>query len=194
MTGVAARPHQTGVVAAIARLYLNAAGWRVIGDWPDHPKAVVVAAPHTSNWDFPLMLATAAHFGVKLSFMGKKSLTEGLIGPFMLALGCVPVDRSAPHGLVGEMAAAFAREDRLILAIPPEGTRGPAPVWKNGYYHIACGAGVPLVFAVMDYARKTVTIGGDLMPTGDLASDWPLIRAHYVGAQAKVPGNFVLPD
>jgi spore germination protein YaaH len=96
--------------------------------------------------------------------------------------------------LVGEMKAAFAREDRLALAIPPEGTRGPSPVWKNGYYHIAHGASVPLVFAVMDYAKKTITIAGDMMTTGDLAADWPTIRSHYVGVTAKVPANFILPD
>jgi 1-acyl-sn-glycerol-3-phosphate acyltransferase len=194
LTGVAARPPGKGIAAIVARAYLGLAGWRVVGDWPDHPKAVVVAAPHTSNWDFPLMIATAVHFGVKLRFMGKKSLTQGAIGPFMLAMGCVPVDRSASHGLVGEMKANFAAEDGLILAIPPEGTRGPAPVWKNGYYHIAYGAGVPLVFAVMDYGKKRITIDGDLMPCGDLATDWPAIRAHYVGVQAKQPGNFILPD
>lgn len=178
------------IVGELYRLH----GWTLHGDWPDVPKAVVLAAPHTSNMDGFLMLAAAAQYRVKLSFMGKKSLTQGLFGPLMLWLGCIPVDRSAAHGMVAQMVDAFGAKDRLILAIPPEGTRSAAPVWKAGYYHIAVAAKVPIIFAVMDYSKRTTTISGMLYPTGDFATDWPLIRSHYKGAQGAHPENFILPD
>jgi hypothetical protein len=90
------------------------------------------------------------------------------------------------------MRDAFAREERLVLAIPPEGTRSRAPQWKRGYYHIAHGAGVPIVLAVLDYGARTVTLSGVIEPTGDYEADFAWISTHYEGARAKYPEKFVI--
>lgn len=177
----------------LCALYLKLSGWRLQGDWPDIRKAVILAAPHTSNWDGILMLATAGQYRVTLRFMGKKSLTEGPFGKIMTWLGCVPVDRSIPNGLVASMTSAFDQARDFFLAIPPEGTRGRVEEWKKGYYLIAQAAVVPIIFAVMDFATKTVRISGVLKPTGDYEADWQLIRSHYVAATGKHPANFALP-
>lgn len=176
----------------LCRLYLRVTGWRMIGDWPTVPKAVVVAAPHTSNWDGINMLAAAAYYRVTLRFMGKKSLTEGPLGKIMLWLGCVPIDRAASNDVVRAMAQAFAATDKMILAIPPEGTRSRTSEWKTGFYHIAVQAGVPIIPVVMDYAARTVRVTDLFHPTGDYAADIGAIQAPYRGAAGKVRGGFGL--
>ncbi len=110
----------TGWLADVTRsmcaAYLRLAGWKVRGDWPSLSKAVLVAAPHTSNWDGINMLATAGFYRVKLRWMGKKSLTQGPFGWLIKWLGCVPIDRSSANDVVRAMADAFAAEERMILA------------------------------------------------------------------------------
>ncbi len=192
-----ARPRPwRGVLAEIYRyaamVMLRLWGWKIEGDWPDDPRMVLIAAPHTSNWDGIWMLAAASYWRVSLRYMGKKSLTEGVLGGFVKWTGCIPVDRSRSADLVGQMREAFAAEPSLILAVPPEGTRGRVEKWKSGFYHIAVGAGVPIIMSVLDYGNKTIRISGALWPTGDYAADFALIRTHYEGAEGKIPGDFTL--
>jgi 1-acyl-sn-glycerol-3-phosphate acyltransferase len=157
------------------------------GDWPALEKAVLVAAPHTSNWDGLNMLAAAGYYRVRLRWMGKKSLTEGPFGWLMTALGCVPIDRSERHDVVKAMADQFRSHDRMILAIPPEGTRSPVNEWKSGFYHIAVASGVPIVLSVLDYGRRKIRLAAVIFPSGDYEADLKLIRGHYVEAVGKHP-------
>ena len=175
----------------VSAAYLWAAGWTVAGDWPPLAKAVLVAAPHTSNWDAVNMLAAAGYYRVTLRWMGKASLTQGPFGWLIRALGCVPVDRSMRHDMVGALAAAFGACDAMVLAVPPEGTRGAVRVWKSGFYHIARLAGVPIMLAVMDYGAKRVGIAGVFQPTGDYDADLAAIRGYYRGAVGLRPEGFV---
>ncbi len=176
----------------LCRLILFVGRWKIAGDWPAHPKMVVVAAPHTSNWDGIWMLAAAGCYRVTLRWMGKKSLTEGPFGGFVKWAGCVPIDRSKSNDVVQAMADAFAGADRMLLAVPPEGTRAATREWKSGFYHIARLAGVPLVLAVMDYRTRTVRISGEFWLTGDYAADLEIIKTHYAGAQGKHEEKFVV--
>ena len=167
-------------------------GWKIAGDWPDDPKSVVIAAPHTSNWAGIWMVMAAAKWRIRLRYMGKKSLTEGPFGGIVRWTGCIPIDRSKSNDVVAAMQAAFAAETGLILAVPPEGTRDAVQKWKSGFYHIAVGAGVPITFAVMDYAKKTVSLPATLWPSGDYLADLKIIQGFYAGATAKFPENFVM--
>jgi len=180
------RARSRGLVSDAASLicgaYLDLCGWKIRGDWPADPKAVIVAAPHTSNWDGIYMLAAAAYFRVKLGWMGKKSLTTGPFGGIVKWLGCVPIDRSGNHNMVSSMVEAFAARDEMLLLIPPEGTRGLVREWKSGFYHIARSAGVPLIIAVMDYGSRTIRIADLFHPTGDAEADIAAIQAYYQGA------------
>jgi 1-acyl-sn-glycerol-3-phosphate acyltransferase len=175
----------------ICGAYLRLSGWTIEGDWPSLDKAVLVAAPHTSNWDGINMLAAAAWFRVKLSWMGKKSLTEGPFGGLIKWLGCVPVDRSASHDLVKAMGQAFAKSSSMILAIPPEGTRSAAEQWKSGFYHIAVQADVPIILSVLDYGTKTIRIAAVITPSGDYEADLAKIQAYYRGAKGKHAQLFI---
>jgi len=194
--GSTARPARfAGVGPEIVRwmggAYLKLSGWKVCGDFPALDKVVLVAAPHTSNWDGLNMLATAAHYRVKLRWMGKASLTRGPFGWLIRALGCVPIDRSQSNDLVRVMADAFAASERMVLAIPPEGTRSAVREWKSGFYHIAVAAGVPIVLSVLDYGTKRVSLAAVVYPSGDYEADLAVIRGHYATAEGKNREKFV---
>ncbi|MDZ7629491.1 MAG: 1-acyl-sn-glycerol-3-phosphate acyltransferase [Parvularculaceae bacterium] len=185
----AARPGPYRGIAAeawrfVCIAYLRLSGWRMRGDWPrDLPRIVLVAAPHTSNWDGFNMLAAAGYYRVPLKWMGKKELTQGPMGGLVRWLGCIPVDRDAKADLVNQMKAAFAASPTMVLAVAPEGTRAKSTGWKSGFYHIAAGAGVPIVMSVLDYGTKTISISGALLPGGDYEADLALIKSHYETAR-----------
>ena len=178
------------VFRAASRLLLWAGRWKTAGDFPGHPKAVVLAAPHTSNWDGIWMIAAGGKYRIRLRWMGKASLGKGPLGWLARLSGLVPVDRSGGKDLVRASADAFAAEDQLLLAVSPEGTRGLVGEWKSGFYHIARLANVPIVFAVMDYGTRTIFISGEIWPSGDYEADLVLIRSHYEKARGRHLGNF----
>ena len=171
------------LLALVARVGLRLSGWRVEGQFPADSRYVLIGAPHTSNWDFPLALGVCFACNVKIYWMGKSSLFRGLAGLVMRWLGGSPVNRNKPGGLVGQMITAFGRQPELVLAIPPEGTRSRVSEWKTGFYYIAQRAGVPVLPVYVDGARKVVGIAPLFYPTGDLEGDLPKIRAIYAGKQ-----------
>jgi len=180
-------------VRGLSWLFLKAAGWHVATDWPGVSKSVVVAAPHTSNFDGVLMLAIAGWYRQKLSWMGKASLVKGPLGGLVRRAGCVPVDRSQSSDVVTQMRDAFAAADSLHLAISPEGTREANPDWKSGFWHIARSANVPLLIAVLDFGTREMRFEGPMMPGADYAADLKAIVAHYRTAKGRYPDRFVLP-
>jgi len=185
-----------GVFSELWRLictaYLKLAGWRMEGDWPrDMPKMVLIAAPHTSNWDGINMLAAAGYYRAPLKWMGKRELTQGFFGGIVKWLGCVAVDRRGGTDLVDQMRTAFAERKQMTLAIPPEGTRAAVNEWKTGFYYIALAAEVPLVMSVLDYGARTIRLSGAFVPSGDYEKDLPQIKSHYDGAEGLRGGRFV---
>ena len=171
----------------VAGLVLRLIGWRALGETPTPEKYVLIAAPHTSNWDLPLMLVFGFYYDIRVYWMGKESLFRGIYGPIMRYLGGVSIDRSKPGGMVGQTIAKFNENERFIVVVPPEGTRQKALYWKSGFYHIANGANVPIVLGFLDYARKEGSLEGLLMPTGDIEADMAVIREHYADIGAKHP-------
>ncbi|MDP1632352.1 MAG: 1-acyl-sn-glycerol-3-phosphate acyltransferase [Caulobacter sp.] len=178
------------IVRWLSTAWLTLNGWKVYGDWPAPEKAVLLAAPHTSNWDGVHMLAAAGYYRVKLRWMGKKSLTTGPFGGLVKALGCVPIDRAANNDVVKTMSEAFAATDRMILAIPPEGTRGLTQDWKSGFYHIARAADVPIIVTVLDYGSRTIRVAAVLYPGDDLEAEIALMKRYYRNAVGKNRAQF----
>jgi 1-acyl-sn-glycerol-3-phosphate acyltransferase len=164
-----------------------AIGWRITGEMPNLGKFVIIGAPHTSNWDFVLVLATAAALGVRISWMGKHTLFRGPFGRFLRWSGGVPIDRRQARGVVGESVEAFGRSAKLILCITPEGTRSKVREWKSGFYQIALSAGVPILLAAFDYGHKAIDLGPLMWPSGDYDADLARIKAHYQPIRARHP-------
>jgi 1-acyl-sn-glycerol-3-phosphate acyltransferase len=181
---------RVSVKKLIGRAYLNLLGWRSLGGAPRLRKYVLVAAPHTSNWDFPLLLAFSWVHDVRVSWLGKHTLFRGPMGWFFRATGGIPVDRRAAQGVVASVAAAFRDADRLIVAISPEGSRSHREHWKSGFYHVARTANVPIVLGVLDYGRREGGFGPVIEPSGDVHADMDRIREFYADKQGKRPAQF----
>jgi 1-acyl-sn-glycerol-3-phosphate acyltransferase len=171
----------------VGRTWLKVFGWRLETEEATYPKFVVVAAPHTSGWDLPFMLATSYVMKVPISWMGKRELFAPPFGWFMRALGGIPIDRSKHHNVVSWAVAELTQADRLVLAVPAKGTRARAEYWKSGFYHIAKGANVPVALAYLDYGKRQCGIGAFIVPSGDVRADMDSIRAFYAGVTAKFP-------
>ena len=166
----------------LARSWLFLWRWKVVAPpvvLPD--RYLMTAAPHTTNWDFPLMLALTRASDVEVKWLGKASLFRGPMGPLMRRLGGIPVDRRAPGGMVAALAAEFAAHERMALIVPTEGTRSHTKYWKSGFYHIARQAGVPVVCGFVDGVTRTGGLGPVIDLTGDMGRDMDLFREFYVG-------------
>lgn len=167
------------MLQALAKWILTITGWTPVGDVPAHRKQVFIAASHTSNWDGLWLILYKVALGVKLRFLAKESLFWWPLGSILRAFGAMPVDRTVSTSIVEQMVAAFAREERLFLALAPEGTRSNRPYWKTGFYQIALLAEVPVTLAFIDYPNKRMGIGVTIWPSGDVESDLNIIREFY---------------
>jgi 1-acyl-sn-glycerol-3-phosphate acyltransferase len=157
---------------------------------PIPAKCVMIAAPHTTNWDFPMMLALSKASGVRPSWLGKRSLFKGPMGPVMRWLGGVAVDRDAPGGMVASLAGQFEHVDRLALMVPAEGTRAHTEYWKSGFYRIAQQADVPIVLAFLDRSTGKGGFGPAIAVTGDVVADMDRMREFYTGMTGLKAGRF----
>jgi 1-acyl-sn-glycerol-3-phosphate acyltransferase len=177
-----------------SRLILSLTGWRTEGRLPLIPKFVLVGAPHTSNWDLPFTLLMAFALRARIHWMGKEAIFRKPFKGFFKWLGGIPVKRSQSENLVEQSIQQFQRNEQLILTIAPAGTRKRVIRWKSGFYHIACGAGVPIVLGFLDYRRKVGGIGPLVYPTGNITADMETIRAFYDGVTGKNPAQSMATD
>ena len=172
----------------LSKLYLWMIGWKTGSTLPASiQKCVLVAAPHTSNLDYPIALATLYGAGVHIRFLAKKSLFKFPLGILMRITGGVPVDRSKHTNMVEAMVDMFSRNEKLILMIPVEGTRSYVKEWKSGFYYTALGAGVPIALGYLDYGRKIAGFGELFYPTGNYHLDLQLIQNYYRQFTARYP-------
>ncbi len=180
-------PGVNTVLRALSLGFLRATGWKLDGQLPaDQPKCVLIAAPHTSNWDLPYTLMVAFALRLNIYWMGKQQLFRGPWGPVMRWLGGIAVDRSQSTNLVSASATAIrAADGAMCLVVPPEGTRSKTRQWKTGFYWIAHEAGVPIVMAYMDYPRKLSGLGPVFQPTGNVDADMAAIKAWYAPFKGK---------
>lgn len=178
-TTVFSTPLLTPLLRLLAMGVLKLSGWKAIGKEIDHQRFVLIAAPHTSNWDFPLMLAVVLKLKLRVYWMGKDTLFPFPIGWLVKWLGGIPIDRSTSHNVVNETIRQYAEHEELIVLIPPEGTRSKVDRWKTGFYHIASKAKVPILLGYVDTASKEAGIADFFHATGNLEDDMREIRAFY---------------
>ncbi len=172
---------------SIARFILRFAGWRTAVISPGTSRYVMIGAPHTSNWDFFVMLLLMAVENIPIRWLGKDTLFWWPLGIFMRSLGVIPVNRRARKNLVDQIAARYDEHDELIIGLSPEGTRGKTTRWRTGFYYIALKADVPIVMAYIDYKNKVCGLGPSIKPTGDIQADFKVIREFYSGIVGKHP-------
>jgi 1-acyl-sn-glycerol-3-phosphate acyltransferase len=170
---------------SLARLVLRLARWRVVGEVPR--TGILVGAPHTSNWDFVLMLLLMWQGGVPPRVLVKRELFRGPLGWLMRRLGGIPVDRRNAGGVVGELVSRAQADEHFLLILAAEGTRRKGEYWKSGFYRIAEQTGLPVALGFVDGPTKTVGFGPTLLPSGDLAADMDVIRGFYADKRGVRP-------
>ncbi len=175
------------ITRTIARVAMTATGWRFDGAVPDLPKALLVVAPHTSNWDFPVGVMAMFGHDLRISWLGKHTLFRWPLGTLMRMLGGIPVRRGEGSGTVAEAIASFGERKQLLLALAPEGTRQAVAGWKQGFSLIAAGAGVPVVPVAFDWGRRVVRLGPAFAMTGEPAADESTLRRWFAGTVARRP-------
>jgi 1-acyl-sn-glycerol-3-phosphate acyltransferase len=170
-------------------------GWRIEGRFPAVAKYVLIAAPHTSNWDFPITLCMTFALKGKIYWLGKDTLFRWPFGVMFKWLGGIPVDRSKSNNMVAQMIQRFSADENLVVTIPPAGTRSNVMKWKTGFYYIALGAKVPVVLGFLNYRTKVGGIGPVYHPSGDIHADMQQIRSFYSGIHGKHPVQdiYVMP-
>jgi 1-acyl-sn-glycerol-3-phosphate acyltransferase len=179
---------KTPVVSGFFRYFFKICtrliGWKIVGEKPADDKCVLIAAPHTSNWDFPTMMVAAFVLGMDVHWMGKHTLfPKGPLGAIMRWFGGIAIDRREARNTVEQMVAQYKKREQLLVLITPEGTRTRVDNWKAGFYHIAVGAGVPIYLGFVDTKTKQAGIMQAFYPTGDYQQDLPAIMQFYKDKQ-----------
>lgn len=174
----------------ISKFILKLMGWRVKGEKPKHKKFVFLAAPHTSNWDFPIGRLSNSKLDINLKVLMKKSWFFFPMGLIMRSLGAIPIDRTKSGTVMDYVVELFNKNEEFVFAITPEGTRSYVDYWKTGFYYIALKANVPIVCGYLDYRKKETGIGPTIHPTGNAEEDFEKIMSFYRTITAKHPEQF----
>ena len=170
---------------ALGRAVLALGGWRVTGAWPDLPRVVVIVAPHSSAWDAIWGIAAKLALDLRIVFIGKKEAFWGPIGWILRAVGGMPVDRSAPGGIVDQVVAEMQKAERMWFVLAPEGTRRKVENWKPGFWRVARAAGVPVFCIGFDYPSRRIVLGETVQLSDNLEADMRRIRALFAGYRGK---------
>ena len=171
----------------LALVFCWLTGWQIRRQTPDVPKYVIIAAPHTSNWDFIYTLACALILRLKPRIMMKDAWFRWPLGYLFRWLGAMPIDRSKANGVVAQCIETFRNHTEMVLVVPPSGTRRKVRYWKSGFYRIAHGADVPIALGFLDYRRKQAGFGPLFQPSGDIAADMVAIQHFYSDITGKHP-------
>lgn len=174
----------------LARLVLWLAGWQIDVRLPALPKAVLIGAPHTSNWDFVFGISAVFLSELDIRFYAKHQLFRGPLGWLLRWFGGRPVNRSAAASVVEQTREFFAQSDSLYMTLAPEGTRARVDKWKSGFWRMAVAAQVPIVCGYIDYKKKQVGIGPIITPSDNYEADLAKILNYYAGISAAHPENF----
>jgi 1-acyl-sn-glycerol-3-phosphate acyltransferase len=182
----------------LSKAYLKLTGWNIEPNPPKelHEKCVMICAPHTSNWDFPITLAVMTGLGIKARYAIKKELMGFPFGPLFRSVGGMSINRKPKkegeerESTVQAIANLFSKQDKLCLMIAAEGTRSLRTKWKTGFYYIALEANVPICLGYLDYKTKTGGFGKVVHPTGDVQADMAIIMDFFKDKTAKIPANF----
>lgn len=162
-------------------------GWKITGELPKLRQFVVVVAPHTTAWDLAVGMLAIYALGIQVSWMGADWIFRLL--PFLRALGGVPIDRSKKHGVVGQTLECFVEREKFVVVVTPEGSRSKRP-WKSGFYHMAQGAGVPILLVGANYRDKQIELGPVVSSEGSVEDVMDRMRPFFERFEEIEPDRF----
>ncbi len=175
------------IIQSFCKLIYKLNTWKIEDTLPNDLKMIVILAPHTTNWDFLIMLTAAYSLRIKPQWLGKHTMFKGPLGWFYKILGGIPIDRTKKSNAVEQIVKVINERDQIVIGIAPEGTRSKTKYWKSGFYHIALMAKVPIHFAYIDFPSKTAGVTGGFMPSGDIDADLKIIQNFFADKRGKFP-------
>lgn len=173
----------------LSKKILNLFGWKLNIVLPEEKKFVLIGAPHTSNWDFPLGMLFFWTIDLKIFWVAKIQMFWGPLHYLFTSIGGIPVDRKSSTGFIEQIADRFDQTDEMVLTISPEGTRSKTKYWKSGFYHIAVAAQVPICLGFVDHDKKIIGFTKTIYPTGDIDTDMEIIAGFYNNIKIVRPNN-----
>lgn len=177
------------LTAAFGRFMMRVMGWQIAGNLPAESKLVIAWAPHTSYTDWFVCMACMLAIRLQSSWMAAHGFFWWPLSQVMKGLGGIPINRNGSHNIVAQMIDRFNRQEQLILAISPEGSRQKVRKWKTGFYYIAKGANVPILLMSLDYATRTLTLGPTFTISGNVEADLQQIQSHFKKFRARHPAQ-----
>ncbi len=177
------------MIKFFSKAILKLFGWKLEVTLPEEKKFILIGAPHTSNWDFPLAMLVFGTIKFKINWVAKIQIFRGPLHYLFTAMGGIPIDRKKTTGFIPQIAEIFNQREQMVLTIAPEGTRSKTNVWKSGFYHIALAAKVPICLGYIDYGRRTLGFNQILYPSGDIKADMKIIAQFYENIKGKHPQN-----
>ena len=189
------RAHRPRFIQLFAKLLLKICGWGVDGTIPEIRKnqnLVLIAAPHTSNWDGIFGFTAILALDVKISYFGKYTLfKKPLLGRFLKYMGGIPVNKNKPgSGLVKEAIANMEKLKGSLIAMAPEGTRAKTEKWRTGFLRIADAVDARIFVAAFDFKTKRIVLDKFFQPSDDIQKDLENLKIYYKQFTAKIPENF----
>ena len=184
------RANRSRFSIGLGRNLLKALGWKVSGDIPDERKMIIVAAPHTSNWDFVIAMSVMLALDLKVNWLGKHTLFRSPYGNFMRWLGGIPVLRENPEGIAENIGDQIRQSEAIIIGITPEGTRKKVEHWKTGSLRIAQAARCKILLVAWDYPNKAIVIGDLIDAEEDVETQILEIKDYFRQFGARHPERF----
>jgi 1-acyl-sn-glycerol-3-phosphate acyltransferase len=172
----------------IGKLFMRLMGWKVSEHIPQDKKMIVIAEPHTTNWDLLFLLGAAYSLGIRINWVGKKSIFKFPVGGIMRAMGGLALDRSK-SGMVDAMSKVVLRESKIRLIISPSGTRKHGQFWRSGFYYIAKQTNIVIVCGFLDYKNKVAGLGDTIHVSDSVKNDMDKIRKFYSNITGKIPSK-----
>ena len=172
------------------KFVLSVFGWKIVGNNNFPKKCIVIAAPHTSNWDFIIGRCYSYAIGIYPKYLAKSQLFLPVVGQFFRWNGAIPVNRSLKNNMVDQITDMYNSSDELIVCLSPEGTRSRVDKWKTGFYYIACGAKIPIILLMIDYQQKEIGKLFQFYPSGNFEKDMSKIQELYQQVSGKIPKNY----
>lgn len=184
---IATLPPARTISQHIAQRILHHWGWKLFGNLPQDRGFILIAAPHTSNWDFVFAMLVIWGLGLDANWLGKASLFRPPFGWIMHLWRGIPVNRNQRNSLVDDIAQRFTDNPTMRLLITPEGTRSQTSYWRTGFYHMAVAAKVPIALGYIDKASKSVGFSAMFYPSGDIEKDFALLAKFYADKHGLHP-------
>ena len=188
----ASRPR---LIQWIGRCFLRAFSWKVEGYLPtvtENQNIIIIAGPHTSNWDGIFGFAAILGLDAKITFFGKHSLfTQPILGRFLTYMGGIPVDKTKPgSGLTDVAIKNMAQLNGSLIVISPEGTRAKTERLKSGFLRIADAVDGKVFLGAFDFSKKRIVLDSFLDRSEDYEQDIAYVRAYYTNFEGKRPENY----